>query len=225
MADDHVAVPPKGERSIINRKNKEHQTNCAGWINNKNPWNCNAHHILPVTCFNPIQVDPASKVFYVIRCVLVSKWNINGGNKFPTQGRKNNMVSLPLSSAYNNTYPALKNLSGPFKKPVHPINECMHNSGISEHYLYIKEVRTYLENNVWNKLQEDKEKHKGKGKPIKDELETAVEHFRDELEKRGNRKTKAGNKGTVDCWRAQKSDKGWMRTFSMASNAMTQHEP
>jgi hypothetical protein len=223
-ADDHVAVPKKGERSIITRKGKEHQTNCDKWLSNKKPWSCNAHHILPVTCFNPIEVDPADKVYYVTRCIWVSQWNINGGNKFSTAktAPENNMVRLPLFSAYKKTYPPPGKPNAPFKKPDHPINQCMHNSSYSEHYLYIREARKYLQANVWDKLQEDKAKHKGKGKNIKGELEDAVKHFRGELETRGNRKSKGGYQGTVDCWRHQLEDEGWWITFSMAHDDMTQ---
>lgn len=224
MSDDHVAVPKKGERSIITRKGKEHQANCAEWQSNKKPWPANAHHILPVTCFNPIDVDPRDKVHYVLRCLLVSEWNINGGNKFatPKSDPKNNMVRLPLWSAYKNTYPNPRVTDAPFKKAAYPVNQVMHNSGYSEHHLYIREVRKHLQKFVWNKLQEDKAQHKGKGKSIKGEIEDAVSHFRTQLELRGNRKTQAGNEGTINCWRNQRTDPQWWVTFSMANDDDTQ---
>jgi hypothetical protein len=224
MTDVHVAVPPKGERSIINRRGKQHQTNCDGWVSNKVPWPANAHHILPVTCFNPIALSDDAQIFYVMRCIWVSQWDINGGNKFPTPPTdpENNMVSLPLSSAYKKSYPTPGKPNAPFKRPVYPVNKCMHNSSLSEHHLYIREVRTHLQTFVFDKLQEDKAKHKGKGKSIKSEIEDAVKHFRGELVTRGSRTTKAGNQGTIQCWQNQKTDDEWGLPFSMASDDLTQ---
>lgn len=221
MADDHVAVPPAGKRSVITRKGKQHQTNCAGWVSNKKPWPSNAHHILPVTCFNPIDVTPKDKAAYVKRCVLVSKWDINGGNRFSISGDENNMVSLPLYSAYFNAYPAKS--GSKFKKAVYPVNQCMHNSRYGEHHLYIREVKKHLQSKVWSKLQEDKQKHKNKGKDILSELKTATKHFRDQLVDRGQRTTQNGSSGTIDCWNNKNTDLEWMLPFSMASDGDTMY--
>lgn len=220
MADDHVAVPKLGERSVVSRKSKEHQTNCAGWVNSKKPWPSNAHHILPVTCFNPIDVNPKDKLAYVKRCVAVSQWNINGGNKFAISGDDNNMVSLPLFSAYNNAYPATA--AGKFRRAVYPVNQCMHNSRYSEHHIYIKEVKEYLQSNIWANLQEDKQKHKLKGKSVLAELKAGSKHFRDQLVTRGARATQNGNSGTIQCWQNKSTDTDeWMLPFSMASDGAT----
>lgn len=216
MAENpHVPVPPKPKRSVITRKNDEHKQNCQGWISNRVPWPGNAHHILPVTCFNPLKVKPPSKIKYVLRCIWVSEWDINGGNRFKFSKGSNNMVRLPIFSAYKNSYPSTSN--GKFKRATYPVNEPMHNSRYSEHYLYISEVREYLNDEIFSKLQEDKQKHKNKGKSILGELQGAESHFRDELIARGQRNT-----GTIIGWQTKKSDPDWMLPFSMASDAMTQ---
>jgi len=218
--DDHVPVPKKSEQSVTNRNGKQHQTNCKGWLGtSKKPYNGAAHHILPVTCFNPIEVKEKEKVKYIIRCVKVSKWDINGGNRFPVDKEtpENNMVRLPLFSAYKNTYPTTVQPTV-FKRPDHPENQCMHNSRFSEHHLYNDEVRGWLQDNVWDQLQENKEKHKGKGKDIKKQIENGVKHFRKQLGIRGNRETSKGNKGTVQCWVNRLKDDEWTITFSMASD-------
>src|SRR6266567_5764012 len=200
MANDHVPVPPKAKRSVLNRKGKEHQQNCAGWISSKQPWPSNAHHILPVTCFNPIEVTPKDKMAYVRRCIWVSEWDINGGNRFPVSPKtspKNNMVGLPLFSAYKNSYTTEP---GKFKRVKYPVNKCMHNSRYGEHYLYNKEVRKWLNDELWSTLQEDKQKHQKQGKNILSKLEKGVKHFRAELKRRGSRATSNGIAGTIDCW-------------------------
>jgi len=171
-------------------------------------------------------VTPKDKMNYVKRCIWVSKWNINGGNKFstPKKDPENNMVRLPLFSAYNKRYP--NTAAGKFKEP-HPENQCMHNSRYSEHYLYNKQVRKWLSDNVWSTLQENKEKHKGKGKDIKKLIENGVKHFRGELVRRGARGTSSGNVGTKACWLNRKEnkqlnikeDKEWTLPFSMADDA------
>jgi hypothetical protein len=131
------------------------------------------------------------------------------------------MVSLPLYSAYFNAYPLTP--TSAFRKAAYPTNKCMHNSRYAEHHLYIREVKEHLQANIWANLQEDKKKHKGKGKAIKGELETAVKHFRSELVTRGNRATGSGNQGTLACWHARKTDPEWMITFSMASDGMAMY--
>lgn len=209
--DDHVAVPKPGDRSILGRKNKEHQTNCQSWLDNKHPWNCAAHHILPVTCFNPIKCNPKSKTYYVRRCLWVSQWNINGGNKFSEPKGSNNMVRLPTFSAYTKRYASTL---AKFKQPVSPVNECSHSGTYGEHYRYNIEVHKYLEDNVWTTLQEDKAKHKNKGKNIKGLITTAHGYFRGELVRRGGRAP-----GTVNGWLNKKTDKCWALPFSMANDA------
>ena len=208
MADAHISVPPARKQSVTNRAGKQHQKNCAGWISNKKPFQCNAHHILPVTCFNPIELSSPENRAYVKRCIKVSKWDINGGNRFPFPKGSNNMVRLPLQSAYFKRYP--KKSGGSFKAP-YPINECMHNSRYSEHYLYTKEVRQYLDDKIWKTLKENKKIHKGKGKDILNQLQSAEKYFRSELVTRGQR-----NKGTISCWNTRNSNPKWSLPFSMA---------
>jgi hypothetical protein len=200
----------------MNRKGDEHKQNCKDWVSTKVPWNCNAHHILPVTCFNPIEVKPKDKMAYVRRCIWVSQWDINGGNRFKFAKGQNNMVRLPLYSAYFKSYPA--SAMAQFKRSAYPVNECMHNSRYSEHYLYIKEVRKYLNDEIWSTLQEDKKKHKNKGKDILSQLRAAEAYFRGELERRGNRTTAKGNSGTKECWFNKKTDPQWTLPFSMAAD-------
>lgn len=208
---DHVPVPKAGERSILGRKNKEHQANCEDWIDNKHPWNCAAHHILPVTCFNPIKCTPKSKAYYVRRCLWVSQWNINGGNKFndPPKGQ-NNMVRLPTMSAYTRRYAMTL---AKFKQPVSPVNECSHSGTYGEHYRYNIEVNKWLESNVWSALQEDKNKHKNKGKNIKNLVVNGHKYFRSELIRRGGRAPK-----TINGWLGKKTNAKWALPFSMAAD-------
>ena len=216
MSDDHIDVPPKNERSVINRAGDQHKTHCKDWVSGKVPFPCNAHHILPVTCFNRIKCNPQAKAAYVRRCIWVSKWNINGGTRHK-QPEENNMIRLPLFSAYNNAYPKPGKTEFRKAEGKYPVNECMHNSRYSEHYIYNKEVRTWLNDNVWSKLQEDKEKHKLKGKDILKELQGAEGHFRGELVKRGKREP-----GTKKGW-MDRPDKWWM-PFTMAHDDETQLE-
>lgn len=211
MADDHIAVPPPRKRSVINRVGKQHQKNCAGWIRNTKPFPCNAHHILPVTCFNPIEISSQENKAYVYRCIYVSKWDINGGNRFTFPPGDNNMVRLPLQSAYTKAYP--KKAGDKFTRANYPVNECMHNSRYSEHYLYTKEVRQYLDDKIWKTLKENKKEHKGKGKDILTQLQGAEKYFRDELKSRGERKG-----GTIACWDKRGTDPKWSLPFSMAHN-------
>jgi len=133
------------------------------------------------------------------------------------------MVRLPLFSAYYNAYPSKK--GGLYnKRKKYPVNECMHNSRYSEHYLYNKEVRKWLNENVWSTLQENKEKHKFKGKPILGQLQDGESHFRGELITRGSRKGAKCGKGTKKCWENKKTDKSWFLPFSMASDGDTRIE-
>lgn len=213
MADAHKPVPPPNKRSVTNRVGKQHQDNCEDWVSSKKPWPCNAHHLLPVSCFNPIKLTNKEERHYVQRSVWVSEWDINGGNRFPFPKGDNNMIQLPLFSAYKKFYP--KNPSLPFK-PGCPENKCMHNSRYSEHYIYLKEVAKYLDDKIWINLKENKAQHQGKGKNILGQLQDAEKHFRKELTYRGNRATSKGNKGTKQCWQNKKSDPQWSIAFSMA---------
>lgn len=213
MAGKHIEVPKAAERSVINRKGKQHQDYCEDWVSDRIPWRCNAHHIIPVTCFNPIQVSNQQSRRYVRRCILVSKWNINGGKKFKglqSPKGKNNMIRLPLKSAYTQSYPTKR--GNPYRRKSYPEDIPMHNSRYSEHYLYTKEVRKYLDDEIWKNLKENKEKHKGKGKDILNQLKAAEKHFRQQLADRGKRKD-----GTVECWHNRKTDPKWARPFSMAA--------
>lgn len=218
MADDHMDVPDEPERSVIT-KSSTYYDYTKDWDSGSKPWPCQAHHILPGACFSigNILCDPKDKKFYIIRCLLVSKWNLNGGSRHEgLQGGEgaNNMVRLPTSRAYKKTYAATL---AKFKKG-HPVNECMHGwGGWSEHYLYNKEVTQWLNDNIWSTLQEDKVKHKGKGKDILSQLKGGQDHFRGELVRRGSRTTPKGNSGTIDCW-LDKKDKNRSLPFSMAND-------
>ena len=229
MADDHKDVPPRAERSVI-AKSSSYYTYTKGlagtassgglnWISGKKPWPCAAHHILPGACFSlgNIECNPDSKKFYVMRCILVSKWNINGGKKHEgLQGPKgdNNMVRMPTRKAYVKTYAS--DLTK-FKTP-RPVNEPMHGwGGWSEHHIYNEEVKKWLNDEIWSTLQEDKVLHKGKGKDILAKLQDGEKHFRAELVRRGSRTTPKGNQGTVACW-LDKQDPNRSLPFSMADD-------
>ncbi len=208
----HEPVPPPKERSVLGR-NSSYKDYTKSWVSGRKPWRCSAHHILPVSCFklHNIKCSPASKKYYVRRCLWVSKYNVNGGTKFAGLQKpigENNMVRLPTKSGYTKTYPTPRR---PKYKNPHPENECMHSGSWSEHFLYNIEVQQWLNDNVWKKLQENKAKHQGKGKSILADLQKGEKHFRDELVKRGKR-----NDGTKACWK----DKNKARRslpFSMAS--------
>lgn len=184
------------------------------WKSANNPWPNQCHHILPVTCFR-FKNLPKDKKYYLRRCLWVSKWNINGGKRHPQTPKKdNNMLMLPTLRAYKNRYPATP---GPITAKKYPVNLPVHDSTYSEHHLYTLELRDHLKRKIWDKLQEDKKKHKGKGEDILSRLRSAQSKFRGELEKRGDRRTKKGNQGSKECWDVRKSDPQWPLTFSMAT--------
>src|SRR5688572_1427515 len=126
---DHVPVPKAADRSVLRKIGKQHQTNCDAY---PAPWKCAAHHILPLTCFKSLKCNPQSKSKYILRCLWVSQWNVNGGNKFKEPSTDNNMISLPTFSGYRKTY------AGTLAKfkPLHPVNKCSHTGTYGEHYLY-----------------------------------------------------------------------------------------
>lgn len=209
----HKAVPPPSKRSVLGR-NGSHTSYTKGWVSGKSPWYCAAHHILPVSCFSlkNIKCKPASKKYYIRRCLWVSEYNVNGGAKFKKKQKakgKNNMVRLPTKSGYTKTYPTRRRTT---YKTEHPVNECMHSGTWSEHYLYNKEAYQWLTDYVWKKLQENKEKHGKKGKSILAALHLGEEHFRKQLVNRGKR-----NGGTEDCWE-DKNKRNRTRPFSMAAS-------
>jgi len=81
MADDHMDVPDEPERSVIT-KSSTYYDYTENWVSGSIPWPCQAHHILPGACFARSNLKcPNDKKNYVIRCLLVSKWNINGGSR------------------------------------------------------------------------------------------------------------------------------------------------
>ncbi len=207
----HEAVPPPAKRSVLAR-NSSYKNYTEDWESGRKPWRCSAHHILPVSCFklNNIKCSPKDKKYYVRRCLWVSKWNVNGGSRFEGTTGDNNLVRLPTKSGYTKTYP---NRRRPHYIEPSPEDECMHSGSWSEHYLYNKEVQQWLNDNIWKKLQENKEKHKGKGKSILAELQRGEKHFRKQLGLRGQR-----NGGTVVCWEDKKR-KNRTRPFSMASTS------
>jgi len=218
MASQHKDVPPPAERSVIAKKTPDYYNFTDQWVNGSTPWTCQAHHILPGQCFSMgnLQCD-TDKKHYVRRCIWVSKWNINGGKKHQGLQKpkgQNNMVRLPTKKAYVRRYAAT---FAKFKSP-YPVNECMHGwGGWSEHYLYNKEVAKWLNDKIWSTLQEDKVKHKGKGKDILSQLQGGEAHFRAELVRRGSRTTPKGNAGTIACW-LDKSDPNRSLPFSMADD-------
>jgi hypothetical protein len=204
----HEALPKKVDYSELEKISKHHQDNCLNWTHNKFPWQCAAHHILPLTCINSIECTPASKAKYIRRCLWVSKWNINGGPKYARPKGGNNMVKLPTISAYRRRY---KSTLAKFVVP-HPVNLCSHSGTEGEHYLYIKEVHVYLEREIWSKVQEDKVNHKLKAEDVNGELGTGEDHFRGELVRRGNRPP-----GTINGWLDQTKPM-WSLPFSMADD-------
>lgn len=215
MADGHSPVPPPEERSVICRDGNTHKDNCQDWISGDNPWPCNAHHILPCTCFNLDYVTSIEVRDYIYRCLWVSKWNINGGKRHDkTSGGpgKNNMVRLPLMRAYTEAYPAQPNTL--FRKTVYPDKECAHNSRYSEHHIYIDEVKDYLTQHIWKNLKENAAEHKGEGADILGQLKAAADHFRSQLvDRASNRKG-----GTLKGWNSRKTDADWALPFSMAAS-------
>jgi hypothetical protein len=163
-----------------------------------------------VTCFNPVKCNPKSKANYIYRCLYVSQWNINGGNKFSDPKGQNNMVRLQTMSAYTKRYAATLVKF----KPPYPVNECSHSGTYGEHYRYNIEVNKWLEANVWSTLQEDKVKHKLKGKDIKSLLTNGHNYFRGQLTVRGSRPPQ-----TINGWLTRKQNPRWALPFSMAANA------
>ena len=219
MSNKHMDVPDAPERSVIAKKTPAYYDFTDDWTSGSIPWPCQAHHILPGACFSlgNIRCTPADKKKYVMRCIWVSKWNINGGKKHESLQKpigQNNMVRMPTKKAYVKRYATTR---ANFKSP-YPKNECMHGwGGWSEHYLYNSEVEVWLNDNIWTTLQEDKVKHKGKGKDILALLQKGEKHFRDELVRRGSRTTPKGNKGTIACW-LDKTDPNRSLPFSMADD-------
>src|SRR4051812_32814931 len=113
MSNKHMDVPPPAERSVIAKKTPAYYNFTDSWVNGKTPWPCQAHHILPGACFSlaNIRCSPADKKHYVMRCIWVSKWNINGGTKHQGLQKpkgQNNMVRMPTKKAYVKTYAAVR---------------------------------------------------------------------------------------------------------------------
>jgi hypothetical protein len=221
MSDKHMDVPLPPERSVLAKKRPAYYNFTDKWEDRK--WPAAAHHILPAMCFSRGNLKcAADKKNYVLRCIWVSKWNINGGEKHKALQKpkgQNNMVRLPTKAAYVKTYAAVR---ANFKKD-HPVNECMHSGGWCEHYQYNKEVAQWLNDEIWDKLQEDKVKHKAKGKDILSQLQKGEKHFRDELIRRGSRTTPNGNQGTIACW-LDKKDPNRSLPFSMAADDVPGNE-
>lgn len=210
MADEHIGLPKPSEQSVIARASDQHKQNCKDWQSGKSPFACNAHHILPVTCFNPIQTKNADSRHYIRRCIMVSKWDINGGNRFSFPKGQNNMIRLPTMGAYTRSYPSKP--GGAFRLARYPTNECAHSSRYAEHHLYNREVADYLDKHIWQTLKENKAQHKGEGKDILSLLQKAEKHFRGQLARRGVR-----SGGTLKAWDRQ-PDSGWALPFSMAAS-------
>jgi hypothetical protein len=196
MANTHVDVPPPAERSVIAKKAPAYYKFTYDWQSGSKPWHCQAHHILPGQCFSMgnLQCD-TNKKHYVMRCIWVSKWNINGGAKHDALQKpigQNNMMRLPTRKGYIKTYAKVLSKF----KSSRPENLPMHGwGGWSEHNIYNKEVMKWLNDKIFSTLQEDKVKHKAKGKDILAELQGGEAHFRAELIRRGSR-----NGGTITCW-------------------------
>ncbi len=160
-----------------------------------------AHHILCYKSVNDRNIEDNKE--YVEDCLWITDWDLNDAH---------NMIGLPLNSQYRATDGKV-----PVNLPSHQVD---HNTNDG----YRDEVTQWLEDNVWNALNDKKKAHEINAKDIADQLKAGSDHFRTQLTTRGARK-----KGTIHCWghrfptppagvsaTGYKQEKKWYYPFSMA---------
>jgi hypothetical protein len=190
------------ERSV-HRDNSRSKAPGTGFARPAGEDGWESHHIVCLSAMG--KRKPASgQENYMEACLWMTKWNINDPP---------NMIGLPTRRWYMSEYHA-----GRFE----PKNLPSHKN---DHDLYLEEVTTWLQNNVWSRLNPKEKNHRIGGEPLQRELETASRLHERLLLIRGKR-----NGGTEKSWLSRmdnNKDKAarhaaggannlWYQPFSMA---------
>jgi hypothetical protein len=198
MGETHFKRP-KEQKSVLWR-NSSYRSACSGGT--MLSWE--AHHI---ACNHAVEGrDTMMKQMskedrrFVEDCLWITDWDLNN---------KGNLVGLPKNKQYRLT------------DGKAPANKCSHQVDHNTSDGYTNECKTWLKDNVWDTLREERKEHEIDPKDIKGQLKACTSWFKAELRRRGGRKG-----GTAKCWKNRFEDdhtEKWYYPFSMANDGAVRH--
>jgi len=189
-------------------------TNAAG--------QCEFHHVLPITSLqDPSIMDDSlekEEKDFIHKCMAKTKWDIN---------KQPNLIGLPTKRPYEKAdkevakekdKPAAQRLAtAAFFKGLDPTKAQFGAlpdlpCHLNDHPKYNIAVISKLDDTVWPKLLDDREKCKDKGKSIRKTLMDQSKHWKDFLvNKRG-----CSHGGAAHCWVNREQEKSvWYIPLSM----------
>jgi len=189
QASEHFASTYE-RKSTLTRNSTYRKDTTEGFIIGE--WE--SHHIAcdHAITGREISGDPDT-VQYVEDCLWITDWNLNNPD---------NLIGLPTNLQYVESI------------GKEPINYCSHQVDHNTNGGYTDECKQWLKNNVWDKLNDKREKHDVNAENIKKALEKCTTTFKRKLKRRGRREP-----GTIIGWEKRFEDgykNFWYLPFSMA---------
>ena len=160
------------------------------------------HHILPVETIQDASIEPSDELDFFHNCMAMTTWDIN---------ESENLIGLPTKIPYlefdrdpdRNVARSSDRTANKFHSQIRNLAAALGAFGTipdlpchkNDHPRYNEDLILYIQRNVWQVLQIERQKCKIQGKSILKELRSASSHWRKFLVNRG-----ADHGGAAHCW-------------------------
>jgi hypothetical protein len=225
----HFQATSKNKVGVFD-KSPDYRDICRGCGHGYHGGLWQAHHVLPGVALQKAtiesQVNNAKKAEYIENCKWITDWNLNKPYNMMglptiwdyiiaekiTQTAGSDSEVIRLSDYRSKLIQSLVKALG--KNFVEPENFPAHNPVSWGHVVFNNEVKDNLTVNIWDVLDEKKEKHKINPENIQSKLNKAAKQFMTKLTNRGKRQG-----GTAKNWpkRFETGNTTWFHPFSMAA--------